>query len=223
VLPARVYALDVTDPQAVARLRQQVLDEAGPLDVLVNNAGVVRVDNFLDVGLDDHLRTYRVNALAVVAMTHAFLPDLLARPRSHVVVVASAAAEIALPGAATYASSKSAALAFCESLRLELRRSRHRHVGVTAVCPAYVATEMFAGARPPLGTPVIDPDRLAGKVVRAIQRDVAVLRTPLAARAVPLLRGVLPRRLFDWCAERCGVYGSLDGWLRGAARRTGSD
>ena len=98
----------------------RLIAEVGPIDVLVNNAGVVFGGPFLDVDLDRHLATIAVNLSGVITLTHAFLPDLIARPVGHIVNIASAAAVIALPMATSYAASKWAVLGFSDSLREEL-------------------------------------------------------------------------------------------------------
>ncbi|MGH8165073.1 MAG: SDR family NAD(P)-dependent oxidoreductase, partial [Rhodanobacteraceae bacterium] len=100
------YPLDVADNAMILDVRDRVRGEQGPLDVLVNNAGVVFGGAFLSVPVEQHHATYRVNLRGQVALTHAFLADLLARPEAHLVHVASASGMIALPYAATYASSK---------------------------------------------------------------------------------------------------------------------
>src|SRR5262245_11973694 len=74
----RRYVLDVTDVSRIVGLREEVHADGGPIDVLVNNAGLVFGGAFLELPVEKHLTTYRVNTLGVVAMTHAFLPDLLA-------------------------------------------------------------------------------------------------------------------------------------------------
>src|SRR5438270_771697 len=81
------------------------------------------------------------------------------------------AAVVALPLAAAYAATKAAVLAFSDSLREELRLTGRRHVGVTAVCPSYVATGLFEGARPARLTRLLDPDAVAAAVVRAVGRN----------------------------------------------------
>ena len=139
--------------------------EIGPIDVLVNNAGVVFGGTFLEVPLDRHLATVAVNLSGVLAMTHAFLPDLIARPAGHIVNIASAAAVIALPMATSYAASKCAVLGFSDSLREELRELGHRHVGITAVCPGYIATGLFDGAKPARLTRWLTPEEVAAAVV----------------------------------------------------------
>ena len=79
------FPVDVTNPASIASLRAQVAAEVGPIDVLVNNAGVVFGGPFTETPLDHHFKTYEVNVLGVVAMTHAFLPDLVDRPEAHLV------------------------------------------------------------------------------------------------------------------------------------------
>jgi all-trans-retinol dehydrogenase (NAD+) len=206
------YGLDVTDPASVAVLRQRILAEGGPIDVLVNNAGVVSGGPFLDVPLEAHLATYRVNILGVVTMTHAFLGDLTARPDAHLVNVASASGFIGLPFASTYGSSKWAVIGFSESIRMELRQLGHRHVGVTTVCPSYVRTGMFDGARPPGLTRLLTPERVAQQTASATLRNRAFVLTPWMVTLTPLLNAGLPRWLFDRVASAFGVTTSMRSW-----------
>lgn len=119
-----------------------------------------------------------MNTLGLVAMTHAFLPDLLAGTDGHVVNVASASAFIGLPFGATYASSKWAVLGFSESLALELCLQGHGHVHVTAICPSYVTTGLFDGARAPRLTRLLTADRVADLTVRAVLANKPHVRAP---------------------------------------------
>ncbi len=214
---AHAYALDVTDTSRITGLRERVHEDGGPIDVLVNNAGLVFGGAFLDVPLEQHLTTYRVNTLGLVAMTHAFLGDLVAGRDGHVVNVASASAFIGLPFGATYASSKWAVLGFSESLALELELLGHRHVHVTAVCPSYVATGLFAGARAPRTTRLLTAERVADATVRAILANAPVVRMPWLVAATPTLKGLMPTRLFYRVAHLLGVDTSMLEW-RGRKR-----
>ena len=210
--PARAYPLDVTDAEAVLAFRDRLHADAGPLDVLVNNAGVVFGGAFLDVPLEKHLATYRVNVDGVVALTHAFLPDLISRPDAHVVNIASASGLIGLPFGTTYASSKWAAIGFSESLRLELEEQGHRHVHVTTACPSYVSTGLFDGVKPPFLTRLLTPDRLADQVMRAVRRNRLWVLTPWLVRVTPPLKGILPTRWFDRISGLLGVYAGMSHW-----------
>ena len=212
------YAMDVGDERAVGAVRDQIHDDGGPIDVLVNNAGVVFGGGFLDVPLDRHLETYRVNLLGAVAVTHAFLPDLVTRPEAHLVNIASASGFVGLPYGSTYASSKWGLIGFSDSIRLELALAGHGHVGVTTVCPSYVTTGLFDGARPPWTTRALDPDRLAALVVRAVRRNRPFVLTPWLVKITPALRGLLPVPLFDALARLTGATTSMRTWRgRGGA------
>jgi len=215
---ARAWELDVTDAARIADVRRKILDGSGPIDVLVNNAGIVHGGAFLDVPLDRHLATFHVNTLAVVAVTHAFLADLVARPDAHLVNIASAAGFAGLPFGATYAASKWAVIGFSESVRLELREQGHRHVGVTTVCPGYVSTGMFDGARALWLTPILTPERVADLTVRAVLANREMVMTPWVVALGPLLNGILPRRAFDWTARLFGAPTSMASW-RGRGTR----
>ncbi|MBW2552485.1 MAG: SDR family NAD(P)-dependent oxidoreductase, partial [Deltaproteobacteria bacterium] len=151
------FPVDVTNPASIASLKAQIAAEAGPIDVLVNNAGIVFGGPFTETPLDRHLKTYEVNTLGVVAMTHAFLPDLIERPEAHLVNISSASGFIGLPYGSTYASSKWAVIGFSESIRAELKVLGHEHVHVTIVCPSYIGTGMFKGAAAPKATSILEP------------------------------------------------------------------
>jgi all-trans-retinol dehydrogenase (NAD+) len=209
---ARAWEMDVTDPAAVASVRRRILDESGPIDVLVNNAGAFHGGAFLDVPLDDHVATFQVNALAVVGVTYAFLPDLLARPEAHIVNIASAAGFTGLPFGSTYAASKWAVIGFSESIRLELLEQGCRHVGVTTVCPAYVGTGMFEGARALRLTRMLTPERVADLTVRAVRANRDMVMTPWVVALGPAFTGILPRRLVDRISRLFGAPTSLAAW-----------
>ena len=113
---AWAFPVDVTNPASIASLRSQIASEVGPVDILVNNAGVVFGGPFTETPLDRHFKTYEVNVLGVVAMTHAFLPDLIERPEAHLVNISSASGFVGLPFGSTYASSKWAVIGFSESI-----------------------------------------------------------------------------------------------------------
>jgi len=209
---AASWRLDVADPAAILSFRARMLDAAGPPDVLVNNAGIVHGGAFLDVPLERHDTTFRVNTLGVVAVTHAFLGDLIDRPEAHLVNIASAAAFTGLPFGTTYAASKWAVLGFSESIRLELLEQGRRHVHVTAVCPGYVGTGMFEGARALRLTRILTPERIADLAVRAVLRNREMVMTPWVVALGPTLRGVLPRRIFDAVAALFGAQSSMADW-----------
>jgi short-subunit dehydrogenase len=208
----RTYTLDVTDVSRITGLHEQTARDGGPIDVLVNSAGLVYGGAFLDVPVEKHLTTYRVNTEGLVAMTHAFLPDLVAGRDGHVVNVASASAYIGLPFGATYASSKWAVLGFSESLALELELQGQGHVHVTAVCPSYVATGLFDGAKAPRMTGLLTAAHVAELTVGAMLKNRPYVRTPWMVWTTPLLKALLPFRTFYRVAAWLGVNTSMMEW-----------
>lgn len=208
----RGYVLDVTDPAAVLAMRDRVHAEAGPIQVLVNNAGIVHGGPFLEVPLERHLKTYRVNVDGVVAMTHAFLGDLIGSAEGHLVNVASASGFVGLPFGSSYASSKWAVIGFGESLRLELKKLGHAHVSVTSVCPGYVDTGMFDGVRPPRLTRFLTADEVAGEVVEAIRHRRPLMLEPWLIKLTPFLANSLPKPVTDLLSDLFGATTGMKSW-----------
>jgi short-subunit dehydrogenase len=190
------YPLDVTAPEQVMAVRDRVRAEQGPVGV----------------PLDRHLATVDVNLSGVLAVTHAFLPDLLERPAGQVVNIASASAVVPLPLAASYAASKWAVLGFSDSLREELRRAGRRHVRVTAVCPSLISTGLFAGARPARLTGMLTPEGVARAVRRAVEQGSEFVMLPRSARLLYSVAGVLPRPVYARVCRWLGVADSMAGW-----------
>lgn len=211
-LPCAGYVMDVTDAADVRHVRDQIHTDHGPIQVLVNNAGIVSGGQFLDVPLEKHMVTYDVNTHGPVIVTHLFLQDLLDSDEGHIVNIASASALIALPNAATYASSKWAVLGFTDSLREELELTGRGHVGVTAICPSYINTGMFEGAKAPLLTPILTPENLASKIVRCVRKKKAHLLTPGLVRLIPLGKATWPRVVFRRLLQFLGVYQGMEDW-----------
>ncbi len=154
------YIVDVSDAAAVADTAAAVLDDLGRIDVLVNNAGVVRGNQyFWETDLErDTKFTIDVNTLAPMYVAHAFLPAMIAAPgECRMLNLASAAGFTPNPRMAVYAASKWAVIGWSDSVRLELKQADHDHVKVTTVCPYYVRTGMFDGAKSAPLLPILDP------------------------------------------------------------------
>ena len=197
--------MDVTDVNNVLEVRRQLHQLHGPIDILVNNAGIVRGGGFLEVPVQAHRNMLEVNALGPVIVTHAFLPDLIAQPEGHCVNIVSASGMIPLPNCATYAASKWAALGLSDSIREELRSAGHGHVRVTAVCPGFLDTGLFAGARQPRFMPRLETSRLAVQIVRAVEADKNYLLTPWLVKIIPICKAILPLSLGQWIVDWLGV------------------
>jgi short-subunit dehydrogenase len=219
--PPLSYTLDVTSAEQVRDVRERIQADRGPIDVLVNNAGVVFGGGFLDVPLERHRLTVDINLCGIMTVTHTFLPDLLARPEGYLVNIVSASAVVALPWATSYAASKAAALSFSDSLREELRLTGRRNVRVMAVCPSYISTGLFDGAKPPMMTWILQPDFVAASTVRAVERGRDFLILPWTARLLYSTTGWMPTALYRRLCAWLGVSTSMTEW-RGHATGKGN-
>jgi all-trans-retinol dehydrogenase (NAD+) len=204
------YPADLCDRPGLQAVLARVLAQRGPVDILVNNAGVVTGKPLLECADAAIERTFQVNALALFWTVRALLPGMLAQGGGHVVTVASAAGLGGVSRLTDYCASKFAAVGFDESLRLECRRLR-LPVRTTVVCPWYIDTGMFRGARTacPGLLPILSPDYVAGRILRAVEADRPRLILPRFVRAVLWAR-LLPPRMFDALMRLFGVDRSMD-------------
>lgn len=132
---------DITSDEDVRRLATESRHLfGGPIDTLVNNAGVYRSARFEDHTLDDWQWVMDVNVIATVRVTNAFLEDLLSADMSRLILVASIAGKKASFGQAAYNASKHAQLALTRCLALEYGRTNLR---VNAICPGFTKTELI--------------------------------------------------------------------------------
>jgi all-trans-retinol dehydrogenase (NAD+) len=206
----RIDAVSVADRDQVYRTARAVESEGGPIDVVVNSAGVVSGKAFLDLTDENIERTFGVNTLALFWTCKAFLPGMVERNRGHIVTLASASSFVGVAKLVDYASSKWAAYGFDESLRVELKK-RGSAVKTTVVCPYYVNTGMFTGvkSRFPRMLPILEERYVVRRIADAIERDRARLILPWPIFLMPLMR-ILPTRAMDALADFLGVNVSMD-------------
>jgi all-trans-retinol dehydrogenase (NAD+) len=209
---AHDYVLDVTDLDSIPKFHRKLRKERGQISMLINNAGVVFGGEFEQVALKDHLNTFQVNTNGLVAMTHAFLPDLIESRKGYLVNIASASSFIGLPYGSTYAASKWAVVGFSESIRLEMAVRNLDHVQVTTVCPSYISTGMFDGVKTPLFSPMLTPEKIVRSIIKGIKKGDAFVIEPPMAKSVELLKGALPRGVWDRVARITGVSTSMYSW-----------
>lgn len=207
------FVLDLGELGAIAQTAQVVRKELGGIDVLINNAGIVRGKYFWehDNG-DDTRQTMQVNALAPMYITREFLPAMISSAReARIVNIASAAGTVSNPRMSVYAASKSAVIGWSDSLRLELQQQGYGHVKVTTVVPSYTSTGMFEGATGPRLTPILTPEFVVERVWRAMLAGRPMLVLPWSVGLARVLKGLLPLRAWDAVAGSVfGVYSSMD-------------
>lgn len=183
LLPAsehlRVLALDVTEPESIRR----VVEAAGPLDVLVNNAGIGMLNALEGVSMDAVREVFETNALGTIAMTQAVLQQFRERRSGVIVNVTSSVTLRPLHLLAVYTASKAAVNAFTESLALELEQS---NVRVRLVLPGRAPDTRFgenARARAKSGIPEAYTD-LANAVFARWQQPSEITQMSDVAEAV---------------------------------------
>lgn len=207
------HVLDVSNLDAILAAAAGVRNKVGDIDILINNAGVVRGNYFWKHDhVSDIQSTMAINALAPMHITREFLPAMIRNRReSRVVNITSAAGLLSNPKMSVYCASKWAATGWSDSLRLELQQAGHHHVKVTTVCPSYISTGMFEGAKAPLFTPILEPEIVVDRVWKAMKAGKPLLTMPWMVRRSMFLRGVLPLRAWDFLADKVfGVYRSMD-------------
>jgi NADP-dependent 3-hydroxy acid dehydrogenase YdfG len=184
------FELDVTDRASFSGFLGDVERALGPLDVLVNNAGIMQV-GLLDAEAD--LTTRRmvdINVHGVVLGMKLALPGMRARRRGHLVNVASFGGRVGFAGGATYCGTKFFVIGASEAVRAELRGSG---VEVSCVMPAHVATELTSGLRQSRLAPPVAPDDVARAIVEVLQRPRFDVYVPRQMGAVVKLNAMMPR------------------------------
>ena len=208
----RAYAVDVADQEAVTGIAARVADEHGPLDVLVNNAGVGMSARFLAMSPQDWEWILGINLMGVVHGCQAFGPAMIKQGHGHVVNVASGLAYTPRATEPGYVTSKAAVLALSRCLRADWGPSG---VGVSAICPGVIATPIiertrFKGDR--AGADTVGkvkqtfakghpPALVAEAIVGAVERNRAVVAVGIEARIGWALNGLLPSRVVDAMAR----------------------
>jgi NAD(P)-dependent dehydrogenase (short-subunit alcohol dehydrogenase family) len=144
-VPALALALDVTDPDALARAVEDTQRALGPVDVLVNNAGIAESAPIARTDLAHWERHLRINATAPFLLARAVVPGMLERRWGRVINVASLAGLVGAAYVTSYTASKHALVGLTRALAAEVSG---KGVTVNAICPGYVATDMvWNGAR----------------------------------------------------------------------------
>lgn len=209
---ALAFEADLSSKADIRELRKRVSDEVGRIDILVNNAGVVSGGTYEEIDDEADELMLNVNINAVHWMTKAFITDLKDGTDTHLVQLASAAGQVGVPGQVIYCASKWFVTGFSEALRLELQAEGYDHVNVSIICPGFVDTGMFDGAKPPLLMPLLEPDYVVERIMEAVEENKLYVQEPLIVKMTPALRALLPRPVVDTIMEITGATKSMKGW-----------
>ena len=191
---AQYIALDLTDPDAPARLFEETQKRDLEIDMLVNNAGFGSMDQFLNLDREREIEMIELNVRSLVDMTHRFLGPMRERKQGTIINVASTAGFQPVPFMATYAATKAFVLSFSEALWEE---NRPQGVHVMALCPGVTETNFFSAAqmdRPPMrGSQT--PEEVVEAALRGMRRKKSSIISGWLNVLVAFAVRVTPRSL----------------------------
>jgi NAD(P)-dependent dehydrogenase (short-subunit alcohol dehydrogenase family) len=195
-------ALDVTDRDSFAAFLGEVETQLGPLDVLVNNAGIMPVTLFMEEGDDSIRRQIEINVYGLIAGTQLALERMQPRGSGHIVNLASSVGKAGVPGIATYSGTKHAVVGFTEALRSELRDSG---IEFSVVMPVTVNTALTEGVSDTRGVKKVEPEEVAAEIVGALEAPRFDVYIPRSLKYTVAVGGVLPRRWREAVRRFMGV------------------
>lgn len=185
--------VDVRDRAAFEGFLVATENALGPIDVLINNAGIMPAGDFLEETDSASDTQIDINLRGVIFGCKAVMPKMLKRGRGHIVNVASMAGRIAVPGLAVYCATKYAVVGLTETLREEFRDSG---IQFTTVMPSKVTTELASGTdEAGKGVPTASPEEVAVAVREAIEQRLQDVTVPRYLSSVSALQGISPRWL----------------------------
>jgi NAD(P)-dependent dehydrogenase (short-subunit alcohol dehydrogenase family) len=193
--------LDVTDFAGFDAFLDEVERALGPIDVLVNNAGIMPLAPLDEESDEMAAKQLAINLAAVIHGTREAVRRMKPRRSGHIVNIASVAGKFGAAGGATYSATKHGVVGLCEAVRYELRGTG---VEITCVMPTLVRTELTAGLGESWLSSKVDPQDVANAIVRALQRPRHDVWVP--ARLGPLhnVMRVFPRAFGEWLMRRTG-------------------
>ena len=194
--------LDVTDRQSFTDFLDAVEDQLGPLDVLVNNAGVIAVGSAVDEADAITQRLLDVNIFGVMLGTKLAAKRMLPRRRGHIINIASLGSVLPTEGIATYCATKHAVLGYTDTVRLENRGSG---VHFSAIMPTLTNTEMVAGIGHAKGFKNAEPQDVAQAVVGVIAKPEPRVVVPRSMGFVLQSQRMLPRRVSELVGRVLGT------------------
>jgi len=189
-----IYSADVAVTDSIVAAGGDCIARQGLPDVVIANAGIsVGMDTAVRDDLDVMARTFATNNIGMAATFHPFVDAMVQRGSGTLVGIGSVAGIRGLPGHGAYCASKAAAIAYCESLRGEMRP---RGVRVVTICPGYIDTPLTRQNR--YGMPfLMQADDFADRAFRAIAAGVSYRVIPWQMGVVAKLLHMLPNALFD--------------------------
>jgi NAD(P)-dependent dehydrogenase (short-subunit alcohol dehydrogenase family) len=187
-------SVDVSSNAGYTAFLDEVERELGPIDVLVNNAGIMPLGPLDEESDATTARQLAINLGAVIHGTREAMKRMKPRRSGHIVNVASVAGKVGAPGGATYSATKHGVVGLCEAVYYELDGTG---VDITCIMPSIVNTELSAGLGTSRLTPTVQPEDVAAEIVRALKFPTLEVFVPRSLMASNKIMRLGPRRLLD--------------------------
>jgi NADP-dependent 3-hydroxy acid dehydrogenase YdfG len=186
------FELDVTDRGSFENFLDETEEALGPLDVLVNNAGIMPLSRLVDEDDATTIRQIDINLHGVITGTKLALRRMEQRGRGHLVNIASSAGKSGLPGGATYCATKHAVVGLSEAVRGELALDGSA-IEVSCVMPVLVNTELISGLSNARGVKTQQPEDVAEAIIDALKFPRFDVFVPKSVGTIHKITAVLPR------------------------------
>jgi NAD(P)-dependent dehydrogenase (short-subunit alcohol dehydrogenase family) len=193
--------LDVTDRASFERFLEEAERQLGPLDVIVNNAGIMPVTPLVEESPASVRRQIEINLIGVITGTQLAIERFRPRGEGHIVNIASQAGKAGIPGIATYSATKHGVVGMSEAVRAELRGSG---VEIACVMPTVVNTELTSGVGQRWVKPIEASD-VAEAIVEVLEVPRFDVFVPRANAALLKTGALLPRAAREWVARAMGT------------------
>jgi NAD(P)-dependent dehydrogenase (short-subunit alcohol dehydrogenase family) len=193
--------LDVGDRASFEAFLAEAEHQLGPIDVVINNAGIMPVTPFVEESEDSFRRQIEINLIGVIHGTQLAMERMLPRNSGHIVNIASQAGKAGFPGIATYSATKHAVVGLSEAVRQELRG---RAVEISCVMPTVVNTELTAGVGQKWVKPVEATD-VAEAIVDALEAPRFDVYVPKANGALLRAGALMPRAAAEAVSRAMGT------------------
>jgi short-subunit dehydrogenase len=198
-LGALALHLDVTDLAGFTKFLDEAESRTGPIDVLINNAGIMPLGPFEDEDETTTVHQLEINLHAVIHGTREAMKRMRPRGTGHIVNIASAAGKAGFPGGATYCATKHGVVGLSEAVRMELRGSG---VDVSCVMPAIVRTELAAGIKDAGMIKTVTPEQVAAAIVAALKTGKFEVFVPRSVGTMNRIARLMPRAVGEWLVRR---------------------
>ena len=193
--------LNVTDKDSIERFLDETEKQLGPIDVLVNNAGIMQLGRFWEEDDATAQRMVDINLHGVIWGTKSALRRMIPRNRGAIVNIASQAGLYGAPGGATYSATKHGVVGLSEAIRGELRLAGHDAIQISYVCPVVVNTELGQGTADTKGVTIVQPQDVAEAIVEALQVGIVDVHVPKSVKRIGKVSAFLPRKASEGIAR----------------------